>query len=153
MVRAALAMVALPLLAGACACGTCHRGGAPPSPSAASSATTPAVATGETVVDAEDQGRTFDLAPGATLVFRLASHAGTGYAWVPAAVDGGDGGVLSPLGDRASEPSSDTPGGPKLDVYRYVARHSGTVTVEMDLVRPWEHGPPAKTLRVTVTVR
>ena len=151
MFRATLALASLPLLVGACACSGCHHDAAPTSPPPATSATA-ATDAGETVLRTEDDGKTFDLALGSTVSFHLASHAGTGYVWVPAALDGGDGGVLSQVGDRTTEVSSDTPGAAKLDVYRFVARGAGTATVEMDLRRPWGTEPPAKTWRVTVNV-
>jgi predicted secreted protein len=135
------------------ACGGCHHDRALPGPSGSSS-TTPPTDAGETVVlGTDDDGKTVDLTRGNAVSFRLASHAGTGYVWVPAGLDGGDGGVLSQVGDRTTDLSSETPGAPRLDVYRFVATGPGTVTVEMDLRRPWGHEPPAKTWRVTVNVR
>jgi predicted secreted protein len=153
MVRAALALAVWTPMAWACACSGCRHGGGPPDPSPPTSAATADPPAAETVVRVEDDGKTFDVAVGASLTFRLANHGGTGYAWVPATVDGGEGSVLSRVGETTSEASSDVPGASKLDVLRFVARRAGTATVEMDLVRPWEHQPPVKTLRVTVIAR
>ena len=156
MPRLALAAAAVPLVA--LACNGCRHDAAPPNPPAVASATPPAASTdpgdaatapGETVVHVDDDGKTFDLARGATITFKLATHAGTGFAWVPAPTDGG---ALVQQGDRTSELPSDVAGAPKLDVYRFAGQTAGTTTVEMLLERPWGHQPPVKTLRVTIVV-
>jgi predicted secreted protein len=150
MSRFAPAMVLL--FAAAAVQSGCHHDSALPAPSGSTSAT-PGIDAGETVVlGTADDGKTFDLPVGGSLTLRLAGHAGTGYAWVPVAQEAGDGGVLSPTGERTSEVSSDTPGAPKVDVYRLSASRAGTATVEMALRRPWGNEPPVKTWRVTVTV-
>jgi predicted secreted protein len=105
---------------------------------------------GEIVVTSEDDGKTFDLPPGGTLTFRLASHSGTGFVWKPGLLDGG---VLAGVGDRTSEVSSAVPGAPKIDIYRFVARAPGMTVIEMSYQRPWGNQPPVKTVRVTVNVR
>jgi predicted secreted protein len=137
------------------ACNGCHDGNAPatsaavaPSaPSAGNSATPDAGA--ETVVHAEDDGKSFDVARGSTVTFSLPSNAGTGYIWVPTQVDAG---VLAQQGDRTSDTSSDVPGGPKADVYHFAAANVGTTTVEMSLKRPFGSGAPTRTVHMTVTV-
>ncbi|HEY8039683.1 MAG TPA: protease inhibitor I42 family protein [Polyangiaceae bacterium] len=131
--------------------------GAPSAPDAAAAAAVDAgggsggdgAATSETVVHVEDDGKTVDLAAGATLTVKLASHSGTGYAWMPAKVDAA---VLSQVGDRTSEISSSTPGAPKLDVYHFTAVKAGTTTLQMDLKRPFGNAPPGKTIKITVKV-
>lgn len=136
----------------------CRHDRVPPNPSGApdttaqadASETAEAADAGETVVRIEDDGRTFDLAPGGILTFRLPSHAGTGFMWKPAPFDGG---ALTQIGERGSEVSSVVPGAPKTDVYRFVARSPGTVGIEMDYQRPWGNQPPVKTVRITVNVR
>jgi predicted secreted protein len=149
---ASLAVLALLLLLGCHGCG----GGSPP---AAQSATAGAPSagpargegsTGDAVVHVEDDGKTFDLAAGATITFKLASQAGTGYVWMPA---GADPTVLAQVGDRASEVESSAPGANKVDVYRFVAQHAGSTAVEMDLQRPWtKSAPPARVIHVLVNV-
>jgi predicted secreted protein len=132
------------------ACGDCHDG----SPAQTSASATPPAsagpATGPTVVRAEDDGKSFDIARGDTLTFELATGAGTGYAWAPTQVDAL---ALAQQGDRASEVSSDLPGAPKMDVYRFKANRSGSTTVEMSLRRPFGSAPPVRTIRVTIHVR
>jgi predicted secreted protein len=132
----------------ALACAACHRDARPDVANGAI-ATDAAVAAAETVVHVGDDGKTFDLARGATLVFELATEGGTGFAWVPVPLDGGS---LVQQGDRTTERSSDAPGAPRKDVYRFVGEQPGTTIVEIQLKRPWTDTPPAKTLRVTVNV-
>jgi predicted secreted protein len=156
MLRLALAVAAVPLVA--LACNGCHHDTAPPNPPGVASGTPPAASTdpgdagtapGETVVHVDDDGKTFDLARGATMTFKLATHAGTGFAWMPAPIDGG---ALLQQGERTTELTSDTPGAPRMDVYRFLGQAVGITTIEMDLRRPWGEAPPAKTIRVTVNV-
>jgi predicted secreted protein len=102
------------------------------------------------VVHVEDDGKTYDVAAGGTITFRLASQAGTGYVWMPF---GGDPAVLAQVGDRSSELESSAPGAASIDVYRFVAQHPGSTAVEMDLQRPWtKNAPPAKAIHVLVNV-
>ena len=161
MIRwSALAILSFSLLA----CNGCHDG-APPAASAAVAPSAPApdksatverdasastTASNETVVHAEDDGKTLDVVRGATVTFALPSNAGTGYIWVPTQVDPS---ILAQQGDRTSDVSSDVPGAPKVDVYHFTAAGPGTTTVEMSLKRPFGSGAPARTVHVTVTVR
>ena len=158
--RSALALLPFSLLA----CNGCHDGNASPAspasatvaPSAApqGNSATPvgaggAAAAGETVVHAEDDGKSFDVARGATVTFSLPSNAGTGYIWMPTQVDAN---VLAQQGDRTSDAASDVPGAPKADVYHFAAANPGTTTVEMSLKRPFGSGAAARTVHVTVAV-
>jgi predicted secreted protein len=155
--RSALAFLPFSLLA----CNGCHDGNASPA-SPASAAVAPSAAppgnsatpvgagaAGETVVHAEDDGKSFDVARGATVTFSLPSNAGTGYIWVPTQVDAN---VLAQQGDRTSDAASDVPGAPKADVYHFAAANPGTTTVEMSLKRPFGSGAAARTVHVTVAV-
>jgi predicted secreted protein len=137
------------------ACNGCHDGtppaasaAVPPSAPTSGNSATPA-ASSETVVHAEDDGKTLDVARAATVTFALPSNAGTGYIWVPTQVDPN---ILAQQGDRTSDVSSDVPGAPKIDVYHFTAAGPGTTTVEMSLKRPFGSAAPARTVHVTVTV-
>ena len=153
---------------GLLACSGCHDGGAPPvnsadtspasSPNApdaafASAPTATASAAQETVVHADDDGKSFDVTRGSTVTVSLASNAGTGYRWVPTKVDAG---VLAQQGDRTVESSSagatGVPGGPTNEVYHFTAVSPGTASLEMSLKRPFGSGEPARTLRVSINV-
>jgi predicted secreted protein len=152
MIRwSALAVFSVSLLA----CNGCHDGNPPaasaavaPSGSTAGNSATPPAAT-ETVVHAEDDGKTFDVVRGVTVTFALPSNAGTGYVLVPTRVDPS---ILAQQGDRTSDAPSDVPGAPKVDVYHFAAAGPGTTTVEMSLKRPFGSGAPARAVHVTVTV-
>jgi hypothetical protein len=147
---AALALATVPMAVFALVCDGCHQASAPPSPSGAPSATQAAQAdAGETVVGVDDDGKSFDLAVGGALTFRLASRSGTGFEWVPAPLDGP---ALLQVGGRTIDVSSDVPGAPKMDVYRFVGHAAGVAVVEMSLERPWGGREHVKTVRVTVNV-
>ncbi len=147
MIRHALALSAVTLLA----CNGCNDKNAPPANAGIPAGSgVVAAAAGETVVHAEDGGKSFDVARGGIVTFKLTSNSGTGYLWTPTQVDGN---LLAQQGERASETSSDAPGSSKLDVYRFVALSPGSTLVEMSLKRPFGSAPPARALRVTVNVR
>lgn len=160
MIRYAVALAAFSLLA----CNGCNDGrtravapaasaaAASPSPSGPSPSSSPpsATAAGDTVVRAEDDGKSFDVARGAGVIFRLTSNSGTGYLWTPTQVDSA---VLAQQGDRTSEVASDMPGSPKADVYHFTAGVAGSTVVEMSLKRPFGSSPPARVIHVTINVR
>ncbi len=104
---------------------------------------------GETIIHAEDDGRSFDVGRGSPVTFKLASNSGTGFQWVPVGVDPN---ILAQQGDRTQELSSDTPGAPKLDVYHFLANAPGTAVVEMDLKRAFGSQPPGRVIHVTINV-
>lgn len=152
--------VLLPLLLGLLACNGCHDS-APPANAAVTTTgaatnvsgdpdAAPLAAAGTTTIHVEDDGKSFDLARGASVAFSLPSNAGTGYVWVPTKIDAG---ILSQQGDRTSDVSSDVPGAPKVDVYHFVGASPGTSVVEMSLKRPFGSAPPARIIHVTVNVR
>src|SRR2546427_414009 len=125
----------------------CKDGSAPPpnaAESAALAASAPPVADA-TVVRAEDDGKTFDVARGGTVAFKLASNQGTGYAWAVTQVDAS---VLAQEGARTSEAASDTPGAGKADVFRFTAKKSGSTTVQLSLQRAFGDAGPARVVTV-----
>jgi len=129
----------------------CHDGKT--SPAATEGAATPsedALPVAETVIRVDDDGKTFDVARGATVTFKLASHGGTGYAWAPTQVDSA---ALVQQGDRTSELASDIPGAPKLDVFHFTANAAGATTVEMSLRRPFGDAGSVRVVRVAIRVR
>jgi predicted secreted protein len=132
-------------------CHGCKNGGAagPNTEGPAVPAVEP-IEAGPTVVHVDDDGKSFDVLRGSTVTFELAAKAGTGFAWVPTQVDPV---VLVAQGGRTSEASSDSPGAPKMDVYRFTAAGSGSTTVAMSLQRAFGSAPPAQALRVTLNVR
>jgi predicted secreted protein len=157
MIKYAVALATLGTLR-LLACHGCNdatiAGPPPTSATGATSAASPASSasaspTGDTVIHDGDDGKSFDIARGGTVTFKLPSNAGTGYVWVPMQVDST---ILTQQGDRTSEISSDTPGAPKLDVYRFTAGSAGSTVVGMSLKRPFGSAPPARAIHVTVNV-
>ena len=114
----------------------------------------------EPIVEVEDDGKSFDVAVGSSVTFKLANHAGAGYVWMPTGVDSS---VLAQEGERRGEdvgkPSSEgaaakSEARERVDEYRFVAEQRGWVPVQMDLQRPWTKGAmPVKSIRVIVNVR
>jgi predicted secreted protein len=150
MIRFAILLTAASLFA----CNGCGSSNPPPPPTVpgapgAPSGSGAAPVAGETVIHADDDGKTFDVARGSPVTFKLFSNAGTGFQWVPVGVDPN---ILAQQGDRTQELSSDTPGAPKFDVYHFLANAPGTAAVEMDLKRPWGNQPPGRVVHVTVNV-
>jgi predicted secreted protein len=146
MIRLALVLTATTLFA----CNGCGSSNPPPPPGvpgAPGSAGGPMA--GETIIHAEDDGRSFDVGRGSPVTFKLASNSGTGFQWVPVGVDPN---ILAQQGDRTQELSSDTPGAPKLDVYHFLANAPGTAVVEMDLKRAFGSQPPGRVIHVTINV-
>jgi len=149
MIRAGMILFALSLFA----CHGCNQDGSgpPAQPSAGGPGAAPSGAPGgETVIHAEDDGKSFDVARGSMVTFKLAANAGTGFTWTPG--PGVDPNILAAQGGASNEPSSDQPGAPSLVVYHFVANAPGTANVEMDFKRPWGNQPPARALHVVVNV-
>jgi inhibitor of cysteine peptidase len=86
------------------------------------------------------------------VVVRLVFSTGTGYEWQLVKEDKEvlpmEGASTTELTPRAN------PGAPATEVFRFVAKQKGDVTLSFQLVRSWEHGvAPAQTWSVTVKVR
>jgi predicted secreted protein len=126
-------------------------------PSADSSVAPPPVdppATGETRIEMEDDGKSFDVARGSPLTFELTRNAGTGYAWRVGEVDPTILARQADAGDGAPEDAAaNVPGGPRRDSYRFVAVGPGTSVVTLTLARSFGSTAPARTVRVTIHVR
>lgn len=103
------------------------------------------------VTDA-DNGRTVTLASGDILLISLASTPGTGFGWKVAKVDDK---VLNESGKpELIQRSNPMPGAPATQVFRFAGTGHGSSGLELDYVRPWEHGaPPARTFHLSVSVR
>jgi predicted secreted protein len=144
MIKVGLAVLTLVMFG----CHGCTNGNAPPTPPPVVGGTTP-VPAAELVLHVDDDGKAFDVARGSPVTMRLASNSGTGYLWTLTPVDPG---VLAPQGDRTSEVATEIPGGPKADVYRFVAVGAGTAVVEVALKRSFGDAPPARVVHFTVRV-
>lgn len=116
-------------------------------------AVAPALAQGPTraVVVAERQnGTTVELSRGQRLVVRLATRAGTGFSWAPAAPTNG---VLR-LVKSETRWGPSMPGAASAQIFTFVPVGPGTADIEFSYRRPWlKDRPPARTYKLRVIVR
>ena len=105
----------------------------------------------EVRLDDGDDGGQVELQGGQTLVISLEGNPTTGYTWQ---VDEVDEKVLRQVGDPGFEPDSGAVGAGGVQTLRFETVTSGTTTLKLVYVRPWEEGsPPEETFSVQVTVR
>lgn len=116
-------------------------------------AITPALAQGPTraVIASERQnGTTIELSRGQRLVVRLATRAGTGFSWAPAAPTNG---VLR-LAKSETRRGPSMPGTAAAQIFTFVPVGPGTADVEFSYRRPWlKDRPAARTYKLRVIVR
>lgn len=116
-------------------------------------AVTPALAQGPTraVFVAERQnGTTVELSRDQRLVVRLATRAGTGFSWAPAAPANG---VLR-LAKSETRRGPSMPGAAVAQIFTFVPAGPGTADVDFSYRRPWlKDRPPARTYKLRVIVR
>lgn len=110
--------------------------------------------TSSTVVSIGDQdnGKDVDLTSGGVLVVSLSSNPSTGYRW---AVAGDPSPMkLQKVSFRKKTGSSQMPGAPGVQVFRFTANSAGMATLTLNYSRSWEYNvAPAKTFNVRVNVR
>ena len=115
-------------------------------------AAAPAMAQGPTraVIVAERQnGTTVELSRGQRLVVRLATRAGTGFSWTPAAPTDG---VLR-LAKSETRRGPSMPGAAAAQIFTFVPVSPGTSDIEFSYRRPWlKDQPPARTYKLRVVV-
>ena len=92
------------------------------------------------------------MAKGDTLVIRLEAKLSTGYGWQVAKNDTMK---LKVLGEPIVEPNkAEVEGGTEHQVFRFEALSSGSGTIELQYLRPWEkETPPLKTYLLTVKIQ
>jgi inhibitor of cysteine peptidase len=102
-------------------------------------------------ISLDDNGHEFTLDRGDALVISLPATSGTGYTWQAQPVAGG---FVKQVGDPTFERDSTMPGASGHQVFHFGIGGSGTGTLEMRYMRPWEKDkPPAKVFKVTLTVQ
>ena len=103
-----------------------------------------------TVTEA-DNGRELTLSRGDTLEVSLPATSGTGYTWQPVPIADP---LAKPVGDMKFKTDHAIPGASGHQIFRYLVDASGTGTIEMHYLRPWEKGtPPAKVFKLLLMVR
>ena len=109
-----------------------------------------AIAGMSTVTEA-DNGRELTLSRGDTLEVSLPATSGTGYTWQPVPIADP---LAKPVGEMKFKTDHAMPGASGNQVFRFLLDASGTGTIEMRYVRPWEKDtPPAKVFKILLIVR
>ena len=103
-----------------------------------------------TVTEA-DNGRELTLSRGDTLEVSLPATSGTGYTWQPVPIADP---LAKPVGEMKYKTDHAIPGASGNQIFRYSVEESGTGTIEMHYIRPWEKDtPPAKVFKLLLIVR
>jgi len=106
---------------------------------------------GMSTVTEADNGRELTLLRGDTLEVSLPATSGTGYTWQPMPIADP---LAKPVGDMKFKTDHAMPGASGYQVFRFLVDASGTGTIEMRYIRPWEKNtPPAKVFKLLLIVR
>jgi len=101
------------------------------------------------ILDAHANGRTVAVGPGTAIAVTLASNPSTGYSWKLVA---GDGRVVHLLSHHYVPPKKALPGAGGSEVWRFVARVRGSVSIVLAYLRPWQPKHVVQRFRVTLHV-
>jgi inhibitor of cysteine peptidase len=102
-------------------------------------------------ISQDENGREFVLDRGDALEISLPVTSGTGYTWQAEPVAGG---IVTQVGDPETKHNSAMPGASGQQVFRFARVASGSGTLELRYLRPWEKDKaPAKVFRIKLTVR
>jgi predicted secreted protein len=102
-------------------------------------------------ISQEDNGREFALDRGDALEISLPAKSGTGYTWQAEPIAGG---FARQVGEPAFTLDNAMPGASGLQIFHFGIEASGTGTLEMHYLRPWEKGTnPAKVFKIMLIVR
>jgi inhibitor of cysteine peptidase len=98
-----------------------------------------------------DNGREFTLSRGDTLEVSLSATSGTGYTWQAAPIADA---LVKQVGDMKFKVNNAMPGASGHQIFRFSVEASGTGTLEIRYIRPWEKDArPAKVFRILLIVR
>ncbi len=98
-----------------------------------------------------DNGRELTLSRGDTLEVSLPATSGTGYTWQAAPIADT---IVKPVGDMKFKIDNEMPGAAVHQIFRYSVEASGTGSIELRYLRPWEKdAPPAKVFKILLIVR
>ena len=102
-------------------------------------------------ISQDDNGREFTLDRGDALEISLPATSGTGYTWRAEPVAGG---FVMQVGEPAFALDSAMPGASGHQVFHFGIDASGTGTLEIRYLRPWEKdAKPAKVFKIMLIVR
>ena len=106
---------------------------------------------GMMAVTESDNGREFTLARGDRLEISLPATSGTGYTRQAAPIADA---LVKPVGDTKFKLDNAMPGASGHQIFRFSIEASGSGTLELRYIRPWEKGtPPAKVFKILLIVR
>ena len=101
-------------------------------------------------ISPDDNGREFELDRGDALEISLPATSGTGYTWQAEPVPGG---FVKQVGEPAFTLDSAMPGASGHQIFHFGIEASGTGTLEIRYLRPWEKGSkPAKIFKIMLIV-
>ena len=102
-------------------------------------------------ISRDDNGREFTLDRGDALEISLPATSGTGYTWQAEPVAGG---FVRQVGEPAFTLDSAMPGSSGHQIFHFGIGASGTGTLELRYLRPWEKdAKPAKDFKIMLIVR
>ena len=102
-------------------------------------------------ISQDDNGREFTLDRGDALEISLPATSGTGYTWQAEPVAGG---FVKQVGEPAFALDSAMPGASGHQIFHFGIDASGTGTLEIRYLRPWEKdAKPAKSFKIMLIVR
>jgi predicted secreted protein len=102
-------------------------------------------------ISQDDDGREFTLDRGDGLEISLPATSGTGYTWRAEPVAGG---FVKQVGEPAFTLDSAMPGASGHQIFHFGINASGTGTLEIRYLRPWEKdAKPAKVFKIMLIVR
>jgi predicted secreted protein len=102
-------------------------------------------------ISQDDNGREFTLDRGDALEISLPATSGTGYTWQAQPVAGG---FVKQVGAPAFALDSAMPGASGHQIFHFGIGASGTGTLEIRYLRPWEKdAKPAKIFKIMLIVR
>jgi predicted secreted protein len=102
-------------------------------------------------VSQEDNGREFALDRGDALEISLPATSGTGYTWQAEPIAGG---FAKQVGEPAFTLDHAMPGASRHQIFHFGIDATGTGTLEMIYLRPWEkRSKPAKVFKIMLIVR
>ena len=91
-------------------------------------------------ISADDNGHEFTFVRGDALEISLPATSGTGYTWQAEPVAGGS---VKQMGEPEFKRDSAMPGASGLQVFHFAVGASGSGTLELRYLRPWEKSAPA----------
>lgn len=144
--KAAIIFVAIVTVITAMGCGS--ERGTPSSPSASVAAKAePATL----VLTGQDNGRRIELSPSQTVVVKLESRPGTGYAW---RLSPEDQPKINLLASGTQQTGAGKPGASEVQYFELKPAAAGLTTVQFEYSRVWEKAnPPSKQFSVELSVR